>query len=485
LTPPDRPSRTHPFRYGAGAAFLLAYFIYFNWGSLNVHFAIDDLGNMAHYYRGGWRLLLISQFRIWHGDYRPMGGLFYVPIFHFAGLNPVPYQAVLLVLLLANVYWVYRFARLLGAGELAAALAALAVCYHAGLANLYYNAAFVYDVLCCFFYLAAFVYYMRIRNSGRLLGTRQTLIFMALFLCALNSKEMAVTIPVMLAVYEWIYHRPKGWNRAELLAWLRGPARVALFASGLNLIDIYGKLFGPDPLTAGEGYRPVFAIGRVRAFQRLSYQDLFMNWDSAPGWGGLLAAWVLMAYLAWRRADRPALRFLFWFLVVAPLPIEFLVGKSQACLALLMIGLAVYVAIVLVDLANAIARLLCGEPLFRLLGSRVLAGLLIAWVVYYWAHENRHLQTHIVRNSMASLGEDSWDIIQQLRALDPHARPGSRVAFLDDPFHSFDMHNIAELWIHDRSVDVHVMRDGPLTPEELARRDQVFTFENRKLIRLR
>ena len=467
------------------AAFLLAYFCYFNWGSLNVHFAIDDLGNMAHYYRGGWRLLLLSQFRVWYGDYRPMGGLFYVPIFHFAGLNPVPYQAVLLLLLLANVYWVYRFARLLGAGELAAGLAGLAVCYHAGLANLYYNAAFVYDVLCCFFYLAAFVYYMRIRNNGRLLGLGQTLMFLTLFLCALNSKEMAVTVPVMLVVYEWIYHRPRGWNRAELQAWVRGPARVALFAAVINVLDIYGKVFGPDPLASAEAYRPVFALQRVREFQRLSYQDLFMNWDSAPGWGGILAGWALLAYLAWRRADRPALRFLFWFLVVAPLPIEFLVGKSQACLCLLMVGLAVYAAIVLVDLANGIAGLLANEPLLGLLGRRVLAGVLMTCAVYYWAHENRHLETHIVRNSMASLGDDSWDIIQKLRALDPHTRPASRVAFLDDPFHAFDMHNIAELWIHDRSVQVHTLRDGPFTPEELAHTDQIFTFESRKLIRLK
>src|SRR5580692_3652048 len=149
----------------AFAAFLLAWFIYFTRDGLGVHFAVDDIGNMAHYYRGGPVALAVSQFTIWHGDYRPMGGLFYVPILIFAGLNPVPYQAALLAILLVNVYFVYRLARRLGAGELAAWLAALIVAYHAGLHNLYYNAAFVYDALCCFFYLAAFLYYLRVRES--------------------------------------------------------------------------------------------------------------------------------------------------------------------------------------------------------------------------------------------------------------------------------------------------------------------------------
>ena len=104
-----------------------------------------------------------------------------------------PYQAVLLAILLANVYFVYRFARALGASQLAAALAALAACYHGGIANLYYNAAFVYDAMCCCLYLAALVFYVSIRNRGGLLGIGQTVVFLALLLAALNAKETAGT----------------------------------------------------------------------------------------------------------------------------------------------------------------------------------------------------------------------------------------------------------------------------------------------------
>jgi len=83
---------------------------------------------------------------------------------------------------------------------------------------------------------------------------------------------------------------------------------------------------------------------------------------------------------------------------------------------------------------------------------------------------------------MTTLGQESWDIIQQMRASSFHARPGSSVAFLDDPFHSLDMYSLARLWFHDRSVKIHGMSQGPLTPEDLANMDYVLTIENRKLI---
>ena len=173
-----RPWSAGKWRELALAAFLTVYFLVFNWGSLRVHFALDDLGNIDHYYEySPWQMVL-SNFLPWRGDYRPLGGLFYIPIYHFAGLNPVPYQAVLLAIVLANVYFAYRLVRLLAGGELAAGLVALVCCYHGGVANLYYNAAFVYDAMCCCLYLAALAYYVRIRNRGQLPGAGQTVVFL-------------------------------------------------------------------------------------------------------------------------------------------------------------------------------------------------------------------------------------------------------------------------------------------------------------------
>ena len=123
----------------------------FQLGRGRAPFGADDMMNIAAHWRPNpWRLLY-SPFLLWHDFYRPLGGLFYVPIFWKFGLNPWPFHAALLALLLINAALLYRLARLLGATELAAWLAALIAAYHAGLVNLYWDTAHVYDALCAVF----------------------------------------------------------------------------------------------------------------------------------------------------------------------------------------------------------------------------------------------------------------------------------------------------------------------------------------------
>ena len=299
-----------PVKVGFGLL-LLAWFLYFSREVPRVAFSPDDMMNIDNFYwsRGPWSLLY-SQFLFWRGYYRPMGGLFYLPIFSVWGLNPVPYHVALSLVLLANVCLVYRLARLLGCGELSAGVSALVVCYHAGLANLYYNTAFVYDALCGFFSFAALVYYIALRNTGRLLGGRQTLTFCALLVCALNSKEMALSLAGVLLAYEWLYHPPAGRRGAQLVEWLRGPGRVALLAACLTLLDLCGKVWGYDALTGMAGYQPVFSWQRFLAYQKTFLGDAAFLRCGGPG---ILAFWTVVSYLAWRPRARPVLRFCWAF----------------------------------------------------------------------------------------------------------------------------------------------------------------------------
>jgi hypothetical protein len=477
------PTSSHPWRKPASALFLCAWFVYFSRDVLRVHFAPDDMMNIDNFYwsPGPWRLVY-AQFAIWRGYYRPMGGLFYLPILSVWGLNPAPYHVVLSLLLAANVYLVYRLARLLGGGggELAAGLAALVVCYHAGLANLYYNTAFAYDALCGFFSLAALLYYISIRTAGRFPDARGKLLFAVLLVCALNSKEMALTLPGMLLAYEGIYHPPAGRTREAMVAWLRGPGSVALLATGLTALDLYGKIFGYDALTGMPGYQPVFSWQRFFDFQKILLHDAaFLT----CGGTGILAFWLVMTYLAWRPAARPVLRFCWAWLVLTPLPIEFLPGKSQACLYLPMIGLAIFAAFVFTDAVRALAAVLAGEPLFRHLGRTALTALLVAAGIFYWGRENRRRKNLDVKPVMAALGAQTWEAIQQFRALHPQVRPHSHVVFLNDPFQEWDMLFIADLWFRDRTVTVRLQRLTPLSAQELARSDYLFDYSDGKLTR--
>jgi len=461
--------------------FLLGYFAWFNWDTVRVHLAADDIMNLVR----AWRLkplgLLLAQCEAWRGFDRPLAGLFSVPLFSVFGLNPVPYHVALLFLLAANLYLMYRFARLLGAGELAAGLATLVAAYHVGLQNLYYNTAFIYDALCFSFYIGAFVFYMRVRTQCRLLMPRELAVFLGLYLCALNSKEMAITLPAMLLIWEWIYHRPAGYTMRDLTDWIRGPGSGALFAAALILPFAFGKLAGLVALAQEPGYQMEFTLVRLLDFQHRSLSDLLLHWQLTR-WPAVIALWLALLYVAWRRPN-PTLRFCWFFMALTPLPIAFFVqGRGAACLYIPLAGWAVFAAVVFVDLARAIAGFLSGEPLLRRLGRPSLFAAFLALAVFAWARANHRIKQSFVVTTMAGTGQATFEVIEQLRALHPKVSPHDDVVFLNDPFDNYDMSMIAELWFRDHTVSIHLQRYDRRPPAEVAGADRIFEFEGGKLI---
>src|SRR3974390_3025154 len=95
--------QTTPAFSGGGRPVLFsalpAWFVALGWGPRAAYFAADDMMNLGTYFRlGSWGALK-SQFLLWQGYYRPMGGAFYLPLFHWFGLNPVPFQIAILLIL--------------------------------------------------------------------------------------------------------------------------------------------------------------------------------------------------------------------------------------------------------------------------------------------------------------------------------------------------------------------------------------------------
>ena len=437
---------------------------------MNLHFAWQP---------GPWRLLL-SQVTPWRGDYRPMGSAFYATFFHLFGFDPLPYRIAILLLLGLNVWLAYRFARMLGCGETAATLAAAVVAYHGGLGSLHYNPDTIYDILCFSFYFGAFTFYAAVRRRGRLLAGPEMAAFLALFLCALNSKEIAVSLPVAVLVFEALYHPPGRWNWKEARAWLFGPGRAALCAAALTLVCIYGKKYGPDGLLHSPAYQPVFSLGRILGFQKMWIPELFFL--NGIGTLGLLVLWVGLTWLAWR-SRRPVLRFCWVFLLVAPLPIEFLEGRDQASLYVPFAGWAVFAAVVALDAAGWAAGLLSKAPGLRALGPRVLLAALLAAALIPWVRVNRRAQKLYVHPAMMIQGQITQPVLREFAALRPRVPPHSQVVFLQDPFDGWDMVFIAELSFGDRTVKVHLQRMENLPPSELAKMRQ-FTWEGGKLLQL-
>jgi hypothetical protein len=77
-------------------------------------------------------------------------------------------------------------------------------------------------------------------------------------------------------------------------------------------------------------------------------------------------------------------------------------------------------------------------------------------------------------------------VLEQFRAVNPRVRPGATAVFLEDPWPgSFDMQFIAELWFRDRRTQVFLKQKWPLSEENIASADAIFTWRDEKLLRIR
>ena len=344
---------------------LVAYFLYFALPAIGGAFSEDDLSALYYYwFSGTLKKLLWENICFWRGIGRPAGGIYYLPLSHFFWVNPQPYRIVQISILAAAIPIVYHLGRLLASSRAVAFLAVLAFCYHAQLANLVFSGSYIYDVLCGFFYFAALTYYVHIREKGLRLRPMQCVGFLALYVCALNSKEMAVTFPVIVLIYELLkyYHGPE---RQKLFRWMLYDATPALLAGAITAIYCYNKIYGlgfagnaspefvegldparlpPWVATMLELYAPHYSWHRFIETNARFVNELFYLAPNHVLTGGtLLAIWTLIFAYAFLRRDRMVQLMAFW-VVITPLPLVFISPRGGARLYIVLFGWAMIFA---------------------------------------------------------------------------------------------------------------------------------------------
>jgi hypothetical protein len=234
-----------------------ALFLFFAGDGLAAYFTPDDMMNLY----GAWFLPLA-------GQERPMGALVYRAIFAGFGLNPLPYRIVCMALLAGNLVLLYGVASRLSGSRVVGAIACLLGAYHAHLADLYYSTGTLYDLLCFTFYWSAALLWMRGRYWTSL----------GFYAGALLSKEMAVTLPLVLAAYELAYRRP--------VKWLRLAPMVAL--TGLFVLRAMAGNAGNSAYATHIAWQPLIGNWRHYTF------DLFYGVFEMTT-ARLLVLWVLLA----------------------------------------------------------------------------------------------------------------------------------------------------------------------------------------------
>jgi len=333
---------------------LIAYFLYFALPARLGGFREDEMLNLWTYWYVGPLKSLFAFAKFWTSDYRPGGALYYLPLYHFFGLNPFPYRIVQISILALSIPIAYWLVRLLTSSRSVAFLAVLAFCYHPYVANLVFVGAFIYDVLCGLFYLAALTYYVHTREQGAYLRPLQLLLFLGLYICALNSKEMAVTLPVIVLIYELLKSsRWVGWN--AFLSWIWRDAAPALISGAITAFYVYSKIGGIKSTTGSDAYRPIYSWHNFMT-SNASFVGELLYAPQAITPTVLLLLWAAVLIYAFFRRDR-MLRLMAFWIVIVPLPIAFILPiRRGGCLYLLLFGWAMIFARASYDLIAFVAN---------------------------------------------------------------------------------------------------------------------------------
>jgi hypothetical protein len=458
-------------RFVASAA-IAAWFLNFAHGGLQAGLSGDDLMNLYGYLQKPAPTLLLDTLRFWSTAYRPLGALFYIPLYQLFGMNPLPYRIACFAILGLNLVLLYRFcARLTNSREIAF-LATFLASYHAWFVDLYYSAGTIYDLLCYALYLSAFLVYTGIRARGRAPGARGLIAVGVLYVLALDAKEMAVTLPLFLVLYELIFHSA-ALRHPRL--WIVREARAVWLTGAITLVYIAGKLTGPGSLIENPAY--ALTISPVRFLKTfhlylnpLLYQE---HWFHDSNTVQLLVG--MLALAVWRR-NRTLLFAWFWLLLTI-LPVSFIAHYAAFFEYLPAAGWALYAATLLVMARHAFLRLLPRALARGPMLQRTSQAVLFLGLAAFLAPLDARQAPKTVQLFM-SVQPPSSQLAQNFSGLRPVLRRGARILFVDDPFpkDSYFLLFTTRLFYRDMTLDVERTRTQPVPPSEYSRYDAVFEF---------
>ena len=455
-------------RLAAAAAMLstMAYFLGLTHPSLHVYFSPDDLMNLYRAWFSPLGALVKANLLFFLNSPfgRPMGALWYRAIFYLVGFNPFWFHVVYLAILIVNIMLTYALAYHLSGKRTVAAITALLFAYTPRMVAVYFDTGFIYDVLCYCFYASALLLYVRVRSRNRLLTGRQVAAIFGLYVCALNSKEMAVTLPLLLGIYEWLYHPPPSWRRKDLCVWARCQAWMVASVAVVTLVFAIGRGSGPDSVVHHSAYRPLFTWGRFMETSRHFFEDA-PAWQVLILWGGLF----LVAWLAKSRG----LRFAALFLFLSPIPLAFIAPREAAQYYVCWFGWSLYGAIVCTGFARHLTPATWRDHHWI---ATIRSAALLATLVFvcYPQYKRRGWDSVL---GVSLLGPQNRDCVEQLHRIEPHLASNSRILFLNDPVPA-DWYNLVfmvRLSYRDRSLEIDRIKQPPTSPENSY--DYVFDYQ--------
>lgn len=175
-------------------------------GALDSFFTFDDLMNID-YYTSRPIEAFYSNLIVFTSFHRPSGALLYLPLYYIFGMQSYYYYLTGVLLYYLNLVllfvWVLRLTR----NRLVTLITVTLVALHPSIHNVLYNFGAVFELLLMASILMVLLFYKAFLEDRE--ARIWYLLSLVSYLVALNSKETAVVIPVILLCYELLYGNPR------------------------------------------------------------------------------------------------------------------------------------------------------------------------------------------------------------------------------------------------------------------------------------
>jgi hypothetical protein len=232
-----------------------------------------------------------SYFNIAGGEasYRPLATLSYYLTYAIAGLNPFFYHLLSVILHMVNVVLVYLLFNLILKHRFAALIAGLLFACHPALTEAVDCISYNEDLLAAVFFLLAFLFYLKSSTHNLRSSSMNYGLSLFFFLLGLLSKEMAITLPAIILLYDVSLKNGADKKSFSLQLILKNIKVRGLFYGGylaVSLLYLFVRFFvlyhpqeSIKPIFGNLFERIIFLPGHIFSFIKLAFFPVNLTAD--------------------------------------------------------------------------------------------------------------------------------------------------------------------------------------------------------------
>ena len=172
-------------------------------------------------------------------SYRPVATLSYYLIYAVVGLNPFLYHLFSLMLHMANVILAYLLVDFIVNHRWVAFIAAALFAGHPAMTEAVDCISYNEDLLAAFFYLLAFWFYLKSSTNGLTSDRINYGFSLFFFLLGLLSKEMAITLPAIILLYDVSLRDESGRRSFSMQSIIKNIKDRGFFYGGYLAVSLF------------------------------------------------------------------------------------------------------------------------------------------------------------------------------------------------------------------------------------------------------